>query len=53
MNLPKTAAGRVELLNQLMQNMNISAAEAIDILNYMEVPEEVRESPLWKALKEE
>ena len=50
--LPKTVVGRLEFISGLIADGLIDAEEALDLFNFVDVPEEVKNSPLWKAMNE-
>lgn len=52
MKLPTTAAGRIELLIALLDTGNLSIEDAMELIALSNVPEEVKNSPLWKAMNE-
>lgn len=53
MKVPTHPAARIEFINTLISFEAVTVQEALEILQLELVPEEVRNSPLWEALKEE
>lgn len=51
MKLPETTAGRVEVIAYMLEQKLLTREQLMELFEV--VPKEVRESPLWKALRED